>query len=307
MRAILFPGQGAQAVGMGRDLAEHFPECRALFDRAGKVLGFDLAKACFEGPIEQLTRSSVAQPAIFVVSAAAWLALQLRRPGLKVAAAAGLSSGEWAALYAAGVLSFEDSLRVLEARGRFMQDACEEHAGGMLSLIGLDLAGAEKLARDSGVEVANLNSPEQTVLSGSREGIDRAEAGAKMAGAKKAVRLNVAGAFHSSLMTTAARRLEEFLAAIPFGAPTMPVLSNVTGQPHGDPESIRQLMVRQVTSSVRWVDDVRWMQGQGVTQYAECGPGKVLAGLVRRIDNGATVHNIQDSLGVEGAAQAWVD
>jgi [acyl-carrier-protein] S-malonyltransferase len=133
-----------------------------------------------------LTRSSVAQPAIFVVSAAAWLALQLRRPGLKVAAAAGLSSGEWAALYAAGVLSFEDSLRVLEARGRFMQDACEEHAGGMLSLIGLDLAGAEKLARDSGVEVANLNSPEQTVLSGSREGIDRAEAGAKMAGAKKA-------------------------------------------------------------------------------------------------------------------------
>ncbi|MFH0953032.1 MAG: ACP S-malonyltransferase [Verrucomicrobiota bacterium] len=302
--AILFPGQGAQAVGMGKDLAEAFPECRAIFDRANEVLAQDLAKLCFEGPIEELTKSSNAQPAIFVVSLACLAALKKLKPGLTFAAAAGLSSGEWTALHVAGAVTFEDTLKVLQARGRFMQQACEENPGTMLSVIGLGEDGLRKVCAEAGIEMANLNSPEQTVLSGKREGIELAEKLVKAAGAKKGIRLNVAGAFHSSLMAPAARRLEEFLAGVRFQAPTMPVVSNVTGAPHTAPDSIRKLMVQQVTGSVHWVSCVRWMQGQGVNRYVECGPGKVLTGLVKRIDNAAFLNNILDRSSLEAAVAA---
>ena len=303
-RAILFPGQGAQAPGMGKDLAGAHPECGALFARANEILGRDLAKLCFEGPAEELTRSHNCQPAIFVVSVAAYRALQKESPGASFAATAGLSLGEWSALHAAGALSFEDAVRVLEARGRFMQEACDQRPGGMVSVMGLPLDKAREIAQVAGVEVANLNSEDQTVLSGDRAGIEQAAKLAGEAGAKRAVVLNVAGAFHSSLMAPAAGRLEELLSRISFQAPSIPVISNVTGQPHGGPDDIRREMVRQVTSSVQWVSTVQWMRSSGMGEYVECGPGKVLSGLTKRIDKDAVVHNIQDLATVKKVAAA---
>ena len=303
--AILFPGQGAQAVGMGKDLAEAFPAAKALFDRASAVLGYDLAQVCFEGPIEKLTQSCYAQPAIFVVSLAALEALKATKPGIGFAAAAGLSSGEWTALYLAGVVSFEDTLKILEVRGKAMQLACEERPGTMMSVIGADPALLAKIAQESGVEQANFNSPEQTVLSGTKAGIDAAEAALKAAGVRKAIRLNVAGAFHSSLMTPAAQKLEAALAGVVFQAPQMPVVSNVTGQFHTTPDEIRVLMVKQVTGSVQWVQDVQRMQAEGVQAFVECGPGKVLTGLVKRIDKQAALYNISDRSSLEAVATAF--
>ena len=304
MKALLFPGQGAQAVGMGKDLAAAHPECKALFNKANQVLGYDLAKLCFDGPIEELTKSSVTQPAVFVVSLACCTALSKKCPDLKFAATAGHSLGEWSALCAAGVVLFEDALKVLEARGGFMQQACEENPGAMMAVMGQDAEMLRKISTECGIEVANFNTAEQTVLSGRKEGIDKAEQALKQKGVKKVIRLNVAGAFHSSLMAPAAKRLEEFLAGIRFAAPSMPVVSNVTGQPHGAPDDIRRLMVRQVTSSVQWVSCVRWMQAQGVKTYVECGPGKILNGLVRRIDNEAVLNNISDLSSLEATSQA---
>jgi len=302
--AVLFPGQGAQAVGMGKDLYDALPVCRETFNEANDVLGYDLAKLCFEGPIEELTKSSNTQPAIYVHSVAAYRALVEQQPELSFSAAAGLSSGEWAALQVAGVVSFADGLRVLQARGSYMQAACEEQPAGMLSVIGLDLDTVRKIAGEAGIEVANLNSPVQTVLSGPKEGIAAAEKLAQEAGAKRAIPLNVAGAFHSRLMRSAAEKLGEFLENITFSDPALPVVANVNGRPHGDAASIRQAMVDQVTSSVQWVETIEWMRGQDVNAYVECGPGKVLSGLVKRIDKAASLHNIQGQPDLEAAAAA---
>jgi [acyl-carrier-protein] S-malonyltransferase len=292
--AVVFSGQGAQFVGMGKDLAEAYPSCSALFRKADEALGMGLSKLCFEGPIESLTRSDVCQPAIFVVSTVCLQALRERKPDVVFAAAAGLSLGEWSALHAAGVLTFEDTLRILQARGRFMQEACEAQAGGMVSVMGLPEAALREVCAAAGVEIANLNSADQTVLSGPKARIADAERVAKEKGAKKTVVLNVAGAFHSSLMAPAAVKLQAFLAGIAFRPPTMPVVANVTGHPHGDAESIRRAMVEQVTHSVRWASCIEWMKGQGVTSYVECGPGKVLTGLIKRIDPAAVLANVQD-------------
>jgi [acyl-carrier-protein] S-malonyltransferase len=294
MNAILFAGQGAQAVGMGRDLAEAYPECKALYTRANEVLGYDLAKICWEGPESELIKSNHCQPAIFVTSAACCLALRRERNSLVIRSTAGLSLGEWAALWLAEAVSFEEALRILEARGRFIQEACEERAGAMLSVIGLDSEKLKTVAVQAGVEIANYNSPEQTVLSGARAGIQAAEKLVKEAGAKRAIMLNVAGAYHSSLMASAAKRLEAFIRDFSIRPPSLPVISNVTGRPHGGPDEIRRQMVRQVTSPVRWIDCVQTLQEQGVTRYIECGPGRVLSGLVKRIHPGAELNNVQD-------------
>ena len=293
-RAVVFSGQGAQFVGMGKDLAEAYPSCQALFRKADEALGVGLSKLCFEGPIDSLTRSDNCQPAIFVVSVACLQALRERKPDLAFAAAAGLSLGEWSALHAAGVLTFEDTLRVLRARGRFMQETCEARAGGMVSVMGLSEPVLREVCAAAGVEIANLNSADQTVLSGPKERIADAERVAKEKGAKKTVVLNVAGAFHSSLMAPAAAKLQAFLDGVTFRPPAMPVVANVTGQPHGDVESIRRAMVDQVTHSVRWVSCIEWMKGQGVSSYVECGPGRVLTGLIKRIDPAAALVNVQD-------------
>jgi [acyl-carrier-protein] S-malonyltransferase len=303
-KTLLFPGQGAQAVGMGRELAEGLPECRALFAKASEVMGLDLLKLCVEGPIEDLTKSSNTQPAIFTVSVAARTALAHFAGGaLAVAGIAGLSSGEWAALHEAGVVSFEDVVRVLRARGQFMQEACEATPGGMLTIIGLSLDQAKAIAAASGLEVANMNSPVQTVLSGHADRIAAGETAAKAAGAKRALRLTVAGAFHSSLMKPAADKLAEFLKGVEFRAPKIPVWSNVTGKPHTTPDEIRRLMVAQVVSSVCWTDCFADMGAAGLTAGFECGPGTVLSGLAKRIVPEAAITSIFDLAGAQEAAK----
>lgn len=301
---LLFPGQGAQAVGMGRDLAEGLDECRALFARAGDVLGFDLLKLCAEGPLGELTKSHNAQPAIFVVSVAARTALVHYAGGaLEVGGAAGHSLGEWTALYEAGVISFADAVRVLHARGRFMQEACEAAPGGMLAVIGLPAEKVREIAAAAGLEVANLNSPVQTVLSGPAERIGAGEAAAKAAGAKRALRLPVAGAFHSSLMKPAADQLAELLQGVEFRAPKCPVWSNVTGKPHTTPDEIRLRMVAQVVSAVRWTDCFTDMAAAGLKRGFECGPGTVLSGLAARIVPDSSLKNIFDLAGAQEAAK----
>ena len=293
-RAVVFAGQGAQFVGMGKDLAEAYPECGALFDKADEILGYKLSKICFEGPVEELTKSNNCQPAIFVTSIACYKALCLETDDCGFKGAAGLSLGEWSALYMAGALTFEDALRVLEARGRFMQEACEERDGTMVSVIGLSIDKLKEICSAAGVEIANMNSAEQTVLSGGREEIEAAERMAKDAGAKRTVILNVAGAFHSSLMASAATRLEQVLSEVEISRPCIPVVANVTGRPHGGTDEIRRDMVKQVTSPVQWLSCVQWFKENGVTEYVECGPGKVLSGLIKRIDMEAVIHSIQD-------------
>ncbi|MGQ9662343.1 MAG: ACP S-malonyltransferase [Kiritimatiellia bacterium] len=298
-RAVVFPGQGAQTVGMGRDLAENYEECRELYRRADEVLGWPLSRLCFEGPLEELTRTDRCQPAVFVTSVACYTALRREVPGVTFHAAAGLSLGEWTALYSAGVVSFEDTLQILAARGRFMQEACEERDGTMMSVIGLTAGQVAGICTAAGCEIANLNGGGQIVVSGAREAVLRAERMAKEAGAKRAVILTVAGAFHSSLMTTAAKKLEAFLQSVTFHPPARAwggiVMSNVTGEPHPENgEEIRRAMVRQVTSPVRWEACILALKNRGVTEYVECGPGRVLSGLIRRIDGEAVTHNVEN-------------
>jgi [acyl-carrier-protein] S-malonyltransferase len=299
-RAILFPGQGSQFVGMGRDLYDAVPECKALFDRANDVLGCDIASVCFDGPEDELKKSHNTQPAIFTVSAAALEAIKLKKPDWTFDVAAGHSLGEWGALYAAGVISFEDTLKVLKARGEFIQAACEANPGGMLAVIGLDSEPLEKIAGETGVTLANINSPGQIVLSGSAESIKKAADACKAAGAKRALPLPVAGAFHSPLMQPAAEQMAERLAGIGFSEPAIPVLSNVTGAPHGNAEAIRANMVAQITGPVRWVECMQYLIAQGVTEAVECGPGNVLAGLMKRMDRNVAVSSAGSLSNLEG-------
>lgn len=290
-RAIVFPGQGSQVVGMGKDFAEAIPECKALFDQANDILGFDIQQVCFEGPQDELNKSNNAQLGIFVTSAAAFQALQLRQPELQYELLAGHSLGEWTALYVSGVVGFEDAIRILQARGEYMQAACEQNPGAMLAVMNLDGEQLVAIAADAGCYVANFNSLSQTVLSGTASSIEKAEELCKEAGAKRAVRLPVAGAFHSPLMQPAASAMDAFLADVDFAGGSVPVMSNVTGLPH-DQGSVRENMVSQITSSVKWVSIVQWIGSNGVEEIVECGPGKVLAGLIKRIDKTCAVRNI---------------
>lgn len=301
--AILFPGQGSQSVGMGRDFVEKFPETRRYFDEASAVLGCDLAKVCFDGPVEELTRSDRTQPAIFVVSMIAWDLLKAR--GVTPLCLAGHSAGEWAALCAAGVVSYGDALKVLAARGRLMQECCEKNPGAMLAVLGgAEVAALEAVAAEAGVAIANFNSPMQIILSGKVEGIARAEELLKAAGSAKLMRLPVSGAFHSPLMAPAAAAFADVLAGIPLRDPVLPVCCNVTGGFHEGAATIRARMVEQITGSVRWIQNVGAMQGRGAGVHVECGPGRVLTGLVKRIDKAATLHNVTDSSTLEAVATA---
>ena len=290
-RAIVFPGQGSQVIGMGKDLADAIPECKALFDRANEILGYDLAEICFEGPQEELNKSNHAQLGIFVASVAAFMAMKLKQPDLKFDVLAGHSLGEWTALYVAGVVSFEDTIKILKARGEYMQAACEENPGAMLAVMNVDGDVLVDLSAQAGCHVANFNSLSQTVLSGTAESIDAAEKLAKEAGAKRAIRLPVAGAFHSPLMQPAADKMDVFLAEVKLAETTIPVLSNVTADVH-NLASIQDNMVKQITSSVQWVSSVQKLVFDGVEELVECGPSKVLAGLIKRIDKTVAVRNI---------------
>ncbi len=303
-RALVFAGQGAQFVGMGKDLSESFPEVRELYAEADEVLGRSISTICFDGPEEELTKSNNCQPAIFVTSMACLKAIELASGKPERAAVAGLSLGEWSALCASGALSFESALKCLEARGTYMQEACEETEGGMVSVIGLSVDQCREVAEKAGVEVANMNSELQTVLSGAKDKIEDAAKLASEAGAKRALVLKVAGAFHSSLMKSAADKLESFLAGIEMSVPSEPVLANVLGSPHGGPDEIKAAMVKQVHCSVKWFDCIDWCRSSGVDAYLELGPGKVLSGLIKRIDSGAVLNNIQDKDTLEKAVEA---
>lgn len=298
----IFAGQGAQVPGMGRDFAEADAEVMKLFDAAGAVLGFDLKKICFEGPAEELTRSNVCQPAIFVTSYAAYLSLQKRKP-VQFACAAGLSLGEWGALCAAGVLDFDSTLKVLEARGRFMQEACEREPSGMIAIVGASPEQLAALCEKTGCTVANINSSAQQVLSGSKDAVASAAAVAKELGIKRALPLATAGAFHSRFMAPAREKLAGVLDGIEFKAPKFPVLSNITGKPHSsDPAEIRAMMLEQVTGTTNWAADVETAKALGCDRFVEFGPGKVLSGLVKKIDPALTTLNVADTASLDATA-----
>jgi len=291
--AYLFPGQGAQYVGMGKALHDASPEARRCFETANQVLGFDLARLCFEGPERELTSTANSQPAILTVSVAALRALEARGGvALEPVAAAGLSLGEYSALVAAGALAFEDAVRVVRRRGELMEAASRQQPGTMCSVMGLAIEQVEAACRQAGAEVANLNAPGQVVISGRKEAVVAAAEAAKQAGGK-AIMLDVSGAFHSSLMAPAAKGLDEVLAATAMQPTRYAVLANVDAQPHADPAQIRQRLVRQLTSPTLWEQSMRALVQRGVTQYLEIGPGKVLRGLFRRIDAAATVTGIE--------------
>jgi len=285
--AILFPGQGAQFPGMGRDWSEAFPEAREVFERADEVLGFALSDACWsEG--DTVHRTDVAQPGILTTSAA--ILTVLRERGLDTRSSplvAGLSLGEYTALWCAESLSFEDALRLVRLRGEAMQAASEAIPSGMTSLIGATPELAEELAeigRAHGIcSVANLNAPGQVVVSGENAALDALEAAAAERGVRKAVRLTVAGGFHSECMRPASERLRETLREVAIAPPRVPFVTNVTGGPESEPEEIRAHLARQVCAPVLWERSMRWALGRGLSTFLEPGPGTVLAGILRRI------------------------
>jgi len=302
--ALLFSGQGAQVVGMGKDLAEKFPSAKAWFDRANAALGYDLAGICFNGPESELTKTEHAQPGIFLVS---WVAFQLLKeqvPNLKFDATAGLSLGEFTALTAAGAMSFEDGLRVVRQRGKFMQEACDVTQGGMAAIIGLDEAPTREVCAEAGVVLANLNCPGQLVISGASEKITKACELAKAKGAKRALPLPVAGAYHSPLMASAQPKLGAELTKVNLVSPVVPVISNVTAQAHGAPAEISAKLVEQVCASVLWETSLRALLAQGFTRFIELGPGTALSGFMKRIDKTATMLNVTDAASLEAAVVA---
>lgn len=301
--AFLFAGQGAQVVGMGKDLAEAFPSAKRWFERADAALGYDLSGICFNGPGAELTKTENAQPGIFLAS---WAAMQLLREqtGANPDATAGLSLGEFTALTAAGAMSFDDCLQVLRARGRAMQEACEASRGSMAAVIGLDEGPAREVCAAAGVQLANLNCPGQIVISGEADKISRACELAKAKGAKRALPLAVAGAYHSPLMDGARPKLAAALEGVAITAPAIPVMSNVTAQPHGAPDEIKARLVEQLTAPVRWEECVRHLLALGFTRFIEMGPGAALSGFVRRIEKSARVLNVADAASLAATANA---
>jgi [acyl-carrier-protein] S-malonyltransferase len=296
--AFLFPGQGAQKVGMGRALAESLPAARALFDRAGEALGYDLAKICFEGPEADLDSTVYSQPALFVTSLAALESLKADRPGVvrQCAFAAGLSLGEYTAMVFAGVIEFETALRVVQRRGEAMQAAADATPSGMVAVLGLERDQVQAVcdqARGDGVlQIANLLCPGNIVISGDNVACEKAAELAVAAGAFKVQPLAVAGAFHTPLMQSAVEKLTEALSGANLSPPRIPVVSNVDARPHDDPEEIRRLLIEQVVSPVRWEDSMRYLVEQGVDQMYEVGPGRVLRGLMRRIERKIPVEGV---------------
>lgn len=304
--ALIFPGQGSQAAGMGKALAEAFPEARAVFERADDALGEKLSSLCFEGPDEALKLTANTQPAILVTSVAAHAALAARLPG-RPAFVAGHSLGEWSALAAIGALELEHAVRAVRQRGSFMQEAVPAGQGAMAAILGLapeDVKRAcDEVARGDVVAPANYNSPEQTVIAGSAAAVERASARCKELGAKRALPLPVSAPFHCALMRPVQPRLAAVLETMPVAPLAVPVVTNVEATPNADAARVRQLLIEQVVAPVRWIECVQAMIAAGVTRFVEVGPGKVLSGLVRRIDRGVEVLNVEDPASLEKALE----
>lgn len=297
--AFLFPGQGAQTVGMGTTVCAQVPAARALFERASAILGYDLLKLCTGGPAEKLDTTVYSQPALFVASLAALEQLKQNAPELveRCRATAGLSLGEYTALVFAGVIDFETGLRIVQERGRAMQDAADATSSGMVSVLGMEreqVASLCEQARDEEtLEIANLLCPGNIVVSGHTPACERIAEMAMAAGAMKVIPLPVAGAFHTQLMQSAVERLRAALKGVPFHKSRIPVVSNVDARPHEDPEEIRDLLIRQVCSQVRWEDSMRYLlDNLAITQFYEIGPGRVLNGLLKRIARKTPCENI---------------
>jgi len=295
--AFLFPGQGSQAVGMGRSFHEASAAARAVFEEANDALGFDLATLVFQGPESELALTANTQPAVLTASVAAARACQER--GLTPSLAAGHSLGEYSALVVAGALRFADAVRVVRKRGQFMQEAVPVGTGAMAAIMGLDLAAVETLCKEAAngdvVEVANINSSAQIVVAGHREAVERVVA---IAG-KKSVMLPVSAPFHCALMSPAATRLAEELTSVPTSDPTLPVVRNVDGGVTRSGDEVKPFLLRQVASPVRWSDCVQRLAAEGATTFVEVGPGRVLTGLLRRILDGARGHSIEDVTGLD--------
>jgi len=292
--ALLFAGQGAQKVGMGKSLYDQSATARALYDQASQVLGWDLAKVSFEGPESELTQTKVCQPALFVHGLALHALLREQGKLADVKFALGLSLGEITALTAAGVFDFATGLRVVAERGRLMQQACEQSVGGMAAVIGEERGAVATLCREFGIEAANFNAPGQIIVSGEKASVEAAVAAAKERGMKKVIPLNVAGAYHSRLMEPARVAFARFLDTVPFAAPTLTVFTNTTGQAIAEPAAIKAALVAQVVSSVLWEDCMRSAAAAGATAFLELGPGGVLAGLARRTDKAWNVRSISE-------------
>ena len=301
--AFLFPGQGSQSIGMGRDLVERFPVAADTFAEADEACGFALSRLCFEGPEAELKLTENTQPAILAVSVAAWRVLAAH--GVEPSLAAGHSLGEWSAHVAAGTLSFADAVRAVKARGRAMQQAVPPEEGAMAALLGLDAAqvaeACEEAAAETGLTVsaANLNSQGQTVISGALVPVQRAIAIAKIKGARRAMMLPVSAPFHCALMQPAQEEVARVLASLQFNDPRIPVAANVTGKLVTTADAARDALIRQVTGTVRWVECVQTLIAAGAGAFIEAGPGKVLCGLMRQIDPAQKSFNVEDAASLE--------
>ncbi len=298
--AFVFPGQGSQFVGMGAELVHESSAARDIFQQADEALGFPLSTLCFGGPEEELRLTANTQPAILTMSVAVLAALREKLPNYTPAYVAGHSLGEYSALVAAGSFSFADAVKVVRARGQFMEEAVPAGQGAMAAVLGMEREVLHAVCEEVSstghpVQLANLNSPGQIVISGSAEGVKLAGEQAKDKGAKRVLPLNVSGPFHSSLMQPAADKLKDVLAEIQVKDAAVPVVANVTARPVAEAETILDSLVQQVASPVLWEDTVQWMVEQGVTVFVEIGPGKVLAGLIKKIAPAdVTIYSVQD-------------
>lgn len=301
---LLFSGQGAQKVGMGKDFVESSATARDMAAKADEALGFPISQIMFEGPEEELTKTSRCQPALYLHGLMALALVREKLPDLQAVAAAGLSLGEFTAHAAAGTFSFEDGLRIVGKRGAFMEEACNATEGSMAALIGGEEDKVEALAKAADVDIANLNAPGQIVLSGTVAGIDTAVAKAKEFGIRRAIKLNVAGAYHSRLMQSAQDKLAAELAALTLAKPAIPVVCNYAATAVSEAAEIRSMLEKQVTGSVRWTASIQQLIAMGHRRFLELGPGKVIAGLVAKIDKDAEVHSVEDLASLEAAVEA---
>ncbi len=305
MMAFVFPGQGAQKVGMGKTLADKFPICRAAFDEADATLGEPLSALCFDGPEDRLLLTENTQPAILAMSVAVWRLVSSR--GIVASFAAGHSLGEYSAHVAAGTLSYADALRTVRRRGRYMQEAVPVGEGAMAAVLGLDgesvTRGCAEVAAETGriVSAANLNAPGQVVIAGHADAVVRAGERLKALGARRVIPLAVSAPFHCALMKPAEDRLGPELRALGAADPKIPVIANVDAEPKRDAAGAIEALIRQVSSPVRWEEVVRRLAAEGVTRVVELGPGSVLSGLIRKIDRNLSVVNVEDGEGLERA------